>query len=147
MTERFKRDVGCELDVDITAPTTLEFQIAVAPHPRAGARCDGRYGEAGGKGIRAAVRGRAGAPEPSSVSPLADCAGAAVAAAGEEPSARRGLVLRRRRWRPSRARMEESQAERGGARVGPPGAGGRHPRHWLGGCQRIGDLWHGQARR
>ncbi|GLP77543.1 putative transglutaminase-like protein [Mycobacterium antarcticum] len=33
MTPRFKRDVGCQLDVDITAPTTLEFQIAVAPHP------------------------------------------------------------------------------------------------------------------
>jgi transglutaminase-like putative cysteine protease len=30
-----KRDVGAELDVDITAPTTLEFQIAVAPHPGA----------------------------------------------------------------------------------------------------------------
>ena len=26
-----KRDVGAELDVEITAPTTLEFQIAVAP--------------------------------------------------------------------------------------------------------------------
>jgi transglutaminase-like putative cysteine protease len=38
VTERFKRDVGCELDVDITAPTTLEFQIAVAPHPRAEVR-------------------------------------------------------------------------------------------------------------
>ena len=25
--------VGAQLDVDITAPTTLEFQIAVAPHP------------------------------------------------------------------------------------------------------------------
>ncbi len=35
MTPRFKRDVGCQLDVDITAPTTLEFQIAVAPHPHA----------------------------------------------------------------------------------------------------------------
>jgi transglutaminase-like putative cysteine protease len=35
MTQRFKRDVGCELDVDVTAPTTLEFQIAVAPHPGA----------------------------------------------------------------------------------------------------------------
>jgi transglutaminase-like putative cysteine protease len=31
-----KREVGAELDVDITAPTTLEFQIAVAPHPGAG---------------------------------------------------------------------------------------------------------------
>ncbi|MEH3129353.1 MAG: transglutaminase family protein [Mycolicibacterium neoaurum] len=30
-----KRDVGAELEVDITAPTTLEFQIAVAPHPGA----------------------------------------------------------------------------------------------------------------
>ena len=28
-----KRDVGAELDVEITAPTSLEFQIAVAPHP------------------------------------------------------------------------------------------------------------------
>lgn len=28
-----KRDVGAELDVDILAPTTLEFQIAIAPHP------------------------------------------------------------------------------------------------------------------
>ncbi len=28
-----KRDVRAELDVEITAPTTLEFQIAVAPHP------------------------------------------------------------------------------------------------------------------
>lgn len=27
------RHVGAELDVDILAPTTLEFQIAVAPHP------------------------------------------------------------------------------------------------------------------
>lgn len=30
-----KRDVGAELVVEITAPTTLEFQIAVAPHPNA----------------------------------------------------------------------------------------------------------------
>jgi transglutaminase-like putative cysteine protease len=30
-----KREVGAELDVDITDPTTLEFQIAVAPHPGA----------------------------------------------------------------------------------------------------------------
>ncbi|MGB7509582.1 MAG: transglutaminase family protein, partial [Mycobacterium sp.] len=30
-----KRDVGAELDVAITAPTTLEFQIAVAPQPGA----------------------------------------------------------------------------------------------------------------
>jgi len=28
-----KRDVGAELVVEIIAPTTLEFQIAVAPHP------------------------------------------------------------------------------------------------------------------
>jgi transglutaminase-like putative cysteine protease len=28
-----KRDVGVALEVSITAPTTLEFQIAVAPHP------------------------------------------------------------------------------------------------------------------
>ena len=28
-----KRVVGAELEVDIIAPTTLEFQIAVAPHP------------------------------------------------------------------------------------------------------------------
>jgi hypothetical protein len=28
-----KRKVGAELEVEITAPTTLEFQIAVAPHP------------------------------------------------------------------------------------------------------------------
>lgn len=31
----FKRDVGAELDVEITDPTTLEFQIAVAPQPGA----------------------------------------------------------------------------------------------------------------
>jgi transglutaminase-like putative cysteine protease len=30
-----KRDVGAQLEVGITAPTTLEFQIAVAPHPTA----------------------------------------------------------------------------------------------------------------
>ncbi|MEZ0355704.1 transglutaminase family protein [Mycobacterium sp. SA01] len=30
-----KRDVGAEIDVTITAPTTLEFQIAVAPVPGA----------------------------------------------------------------------------------------------------------------
>mgnify|MGYP000444287284 FL=1 len=30
-----KRDVAAELDVEITAPTTLEFQIAVAPQPGA----------------------------------------------------------------------------------------------------------------
>ena len=28
-----KRDVAAELEVEITAPTTLEFQIAIAPHP------------------------------------------------------------------------------------------------------------------
>jgi transglutaminase-like putative cysteine protease len=28
-----KREVGAELEVEITEPTTLEFQIAVAPHP------------------------------------------------------------------------------------------------------------------
>jgi transglutaminase-like putative cysteine protease len=28
-----RREVGAELEIDITAPTTLEFQIAVAPHP------------------------------------------------------------------------------------------------------------------
>ena len=28
-----RREVGDELEVEITAPTTLEFQIAVAPHP------------------------------------------------------------------------------------------------------------------
>ena len=30
-----RREVGAEIEVEITAPTTLEFQIAVAPHPRA----------------------------------------------------------------------------------------------------------------
>lgn len=30
-----KRDVGAELDIEITDPTTLEFQIAVAPQPGA----------------------------------------------------------------------------------------------------------------
>jgi transglutaminase-like putative cysteine protease len=30
-----KREVGAELGVEITAPTILEFQIAVAPHPNA----------------------------------------------------------------------------------------------------------------
>jgi transglutaminase-like putative cysteine protease len=29
-----RREVGAEIEVEITAPTTLEFQIAVAPHPR-----------------------------------------------------------------------------------------------------------------
>src|SRR6188768_2502343 len=33
MIGAMKRDVGTELEVEITAPTTLEFQIAVAPHP------------------------------------------------------------------------------------------------------------------
>jgi transglutaminase-like putative cysteine protease len=28
-----KREVGAELEVEITEPTTLEFQIAIAPHP------------------------------------------------------------------------------------------------------------------
>jgi transglutaminase-like putative cysteine protease len=32
---QMKRDVAAELDVEITAPTTLEFQIAVAPQPGA----------------------------------------------------------------------------------------------------------------
>jgi transglutaminase-like putative cysteine protease len=30
-----KRDVAAELEVEITEPTTLEFQIAIAPHPNA----------------------------------------------------------------------------------------------------------------
>ncbi|HEX2283909.1 MAG TPA: transglutaminase family protein [Mycobacterium sp.] len=30
-----RREVAAELEVDVTAPTTLEFQIAVAPHPNA----------------------------------------------------------------------------------------------------------------
>jgi len=30
-----QRQVGAELNIDVTAPTTLEFQIAVAPHPGA----------------------------------------------------------------------------------------------------------------
>ena len=29
-----RREVGAEIEVEIIAPTTLEFQIAVAPHPR-----------------------------------------------------------------------------------------------------------------
>jgi transglutaminase-like putative cysteine protease len=33
VTDTFTRLVGCELDVDVTSPTTLEFQVAVAPHP------------------------------------------------------------------------------------------------------------------
>jgi hypothetical protein len=28
-----RREVAAELEVEVTAPTTLEFQIAVAPHP------------------------------------------------------------------------------------------------------------------
>jgi transglutaminase-like putative cysteine protease len=32
-TAAMRREVACGLDVDVTAPTTLEFQIAVAPHP------------------------------------------------------------------------------------------------------------------
>jgi hypothetical protein len=28
-----RREVAAELEIEITAPTTLEFQIAVAPHP------------------------------------------------------------------------------------------------------------------
>ena len=32
-----KRDVGAQLEVEITAPT-LEFQIAVTPHPNAEVR-------------------------------------------------------------------------------------------------------------
>src|SRR5258705_2451662 len=28
-----RREVGAQLEVEVTAPTTLEFQIAVAPHP------------------------------------------------------------------------------------------------------------------
>lgn len=34
MIDVMKREVGAKLEVDISAPTTLEFQIAVAPHPR-----------------------------------------------------------------------------------------------------------------
>ena len=33
MIGAMKREVGAALDVDITAPTTLEVQIAIAPHP------------------------------------------------------------------------------------------------------------------
>lgn len=33
--DSFRREVGAHLDVYIEAPTTLEFQIAVAPHPGA----------------------------------------------------------------------------------------------------------------
>ena len=35
MIAAVRREVGAELDIDITAPTPLEFQIAVAPHPGA----------------------------------------------------------------------------------------------------------------
>jgi hypothetical protein len=31
--QQMRREVAAELEVEITAPTTLEFQIAVAPHP------------------------------------------------------------------------------------------------------------------
>ncbi|BBZ52711.1 transglutaminase family protein [Mycobacterium heidelbergense] len=34
VSEKFTREVGAELDVTIIEPTTLEFQIAVAPHPK-----------------------------------------------------------------------------------------------------------------
>jgi hypothetical protein len=34
MIDVVKREVGAKLGVEISAPTTLEFQIAVAPHPR-----------------------------------------------------------------------------------------------------------------
>jgi hypothetical protein len=34
MIGSIKREVGAALEVEITAPTTLEFQTAVAPHPR-----------------------------------------------------------------------------------------------------------------
>lgn len=34
-TDTMVRTVGCELDVEVTAPTTLEFQIALAPQPGA----------------------------------------------------------------------------------------------------------------
>lgn len=34
-TTGLKRDVGAELEVEVTSPTTLEFQIAVADHPGA----------------------------------------------------------------------------------------------------------------
>ena len=33
MDRQSKREVAAELEVEITDPTTLEFQIAVAPHP------------------------------------------------------------------------------------------------------------------
>ena len=38
MIGAMRRDVGAEFEVEITAPTTLEFQIAVAPHPNTGVR-------------------------------------------------------------------------------------------------------------
>ncbi|MGO4442232.1 transglutaminase family protein [Mycobacterium sp. 2YAF39] len=34
-TTELKRDVGAEIEVDVTSPTTLAFQIAVAEHPGA----------------------------------------------------------------------------------------------------------------
>jgi transglutaminase-like putative cysteine protease len=33
VTDAMKRQVGAELEVEISEPTTLEFQIAIAPHP------------------------------------------------------------------------------------------------------------------
>ena len=33
MDRHCKREVAAELEVEITDPTTLEFQIAIAPHP------------------------------------------------------------------------------------------------------------------
>ena len=33
--DEMRREVAAQLEVEITAPTTLEFQIAVAPHPHA----------------------------------------------------------------------------------------------------------------
>jgi transglutaminase-like putative cysteine protease len=35
ISRAMRREVGAELQVEITAPTELEFQIAVAPHPNA----------------------------------------------------------------------------------------------------------------
>ncbi len=34
-TQAFKRDVGAQLEIEVTAATTLEFQIAIAPQPGA----------------------------------------------------------------------------------------------------------------
>ncbi len=33
--QTFKRDVGAEIEVTVTAAATLEFQIAIAPQPGA----------------------------------------------------------------------------------------------------------------